>query len=63
MLLLDGLHFTPNKCETEQIINKFILSGILEMDNINSTNLFKAVRMIPFKNQGNKDFLCVALST
>lgn len=38
----------------EQIINKLILSGILDMDNINSTSGFKAVRMIPFKNQGNE---------
>lgn len=38
----------------EQIINKLILSGTLDVDNINSTNLFKAVRMIPFNNQGVK---------
>lgn len=31
---------------TEQIINKFIRCGVLDMDNINSTNLFKAGRML-----------------
>lgn len=39
---------------TEQIINTFVLSGILDMDNT-----FKAVRMIPFKNQGNEKLLCM----
>lgn len=38
---------------TEQVKNKFIPSGILDMDNINSINLFKAAGMIPFKSTGN----------
>lgn len=29
-----------------QTTDKFILSGILDMDNTNSANLFKGVRMI-----------------
>jgi len=44
---------------TEQVINKFIPSGILDMNKMNSTNLLKAVRMIPFKNTSNKKPFCV----
>lgn len=40
---------------TEQVVNKFILSGTLDMGNINSINLFKTASMIPFKSTGNNE--------
>lgn len=44
---------------TEQVISKLIPSGILDLDNINSINLFKTAGMIPFKSTGNAKPFCI----